>query len=136
MTDKDTLRRRFLGGGLLSLVVAGVLVFVLGVPADPVAWLPIAWLVVGGAALLVAGARERLPLGVTTVGWPRVAAFGLGVLAIGSSTFGFLHFLEGGGALGLLNAGVAIVLAMVLALVALECWLGGVGIDEDAFVVE
>ena len=136
MTDKRSLRRRFVGGGVVSLLMAGVLVALSGSPTNPAALFPVAWLVAGGGALLLAGRRERVPLGVGTATWPRVGAFGLALLALGSSTIGFLQLLEGPAGLGWLNAAVPIVVSLLLAFVALECWLGGVGLDEEAFVVE
>ena len=134
MTTKQSLRRRFLGGGVASLATAVVLV-VLG-DSTAVSLLPAAWLAVGGGALLVAGRRERVSLGAATVSWPRIGAFGLAIIALGSSTLGFLQLLEGPDGWGWLTAGIALVVSLLLAFVALECWLGGVGLDEEAFAVE
>lgn len=136
MTTKRSLRRRFVGGGVVSVLLAVVLVALSEGATTPAAVVPIAWLVAGGGALLVAGRTERLPLGVTTVGWPRVAAVGLAVLSIGSSTIGFLQFLTGPAGFGWLTGTITLVVALLLALATLECWLGGVGLDEEAFAVE
>ncbi|OVE85310.1 hypothetical protein [Natronolimnobius baerhuensis] len=135
MTDKAAFRRRLLGGGLLSLVMAVGLAVALE-PTTPTAWLPVAWIGIGGLALLTAAGLERLPLGVVTIGWPRVAAVGLGILALGSSTFGFVQLLTEASSLSLIYAGFALVAALALAIVTLECLLGGVGLDEETFAVE
>lgn len=103
MTDKAAFRRRLLGGGLLSLVMAVGLAVALE-PTTPTAWLPVAWIGIGGLALLTAAGLERLPLGVVTIGWPRVAAVGLGILALGSSTFGFVQLLTEASSLSLIYA--------------------------------
>ncbi|SDR15097.1 hypothetical protein [Natronobacterium texcoconense] len=136
MSDKEEVRSRLVGGGVVTLVIVGLLAVLIGVPTRGAELLPLAWLGGGGLALLLAGRYERLPLGVVTVGWPRVAAVGLGILAVGSSTFGFLQLLANPSMLGLLQVGLALFVALLLAFGALECWLGGVGLDEETFVVE
>ncbi|NGM68122.1 hypothetical protein G6M89_03695 [Natronolimnobius sp. AArcel1] len=135
MTEKDAFRRRLLGGGLLSLVLAGGLALSLE-PTELLTWLPTAWIGTGGLALLIAASVERLPLGVTTIGWPRIAAVGLAILALGSSTFGFVQLLTGASSLSLVYAGFALVAALALSIVTLECLLGGVGLDGETFAVE
>lgn len=136
MTDKESVRRRLVGGGVVSMAMAAVLVLVVGAPATLAEALPFAWLAGGGLALFAAGWRERLSLGVATVGWPRVAALGLAILAAGSSTIGFGLLLTGSGALSVLQGLLGLFVALLLAFGALECLLGGVAIDEHAFVVE
>ncbi|AFZ73298.1 hypothetical protein [Natronobacterium gregoryi] len=136
MSDKERVRRRLVGGGVVTLVMVGLLAILTGVPTRGVDLLPFAWLAAGGVALLLAGRYERLPLGVVPVGWPRVAAVGLAILAVGSSTLGFLQLLANPSMLGLLQVGLALFVALLLAFGALECLLGGVGLDEETFVVE
>lgn len=133
---KNTVRRRFAGGGAVTLLLAGVLAVLFGGPTTPVALAVLGWLAIAGSALLVAGVRERISLGATTVGWPRVAAFGLATLALGSTTLGFARLFGGGGGWALLNGLVLLLVGLVLVRVALECWLGGVRTDEETFAVE
>ncbi|SFB83971.1 hypothetical protein SAMN05444422_102321 [Halobiforma haloterrestris] len=136
MTRKEDVRRRLAGGGAVSIAIAGLLVLAVGTPTAPTEVLPFAWLVVSGAALLAAGRLERLPLGVVAVGWPRVAAVGLAMLSIGSSTLGFGRLFTASDIFGLAQAALALFTALLLALAALECLLGGVGLDGEAFLVE
>ncbi|RQH01926.1 hypothetical protein [Natrarchaeobius oligotrophus] len=133
---KETIRHGFAAAGFVTiLLAAGIVVLSGGLPASGTAWL-IGWFVAAGLALLVAGLRERLPLGVTTVGWPRVAAVGLALLAIGSSTVGFATLLSGPSGFGLVNVAVTLFVAVYVGFVALECWFGGVRMDENTFAVE
>ena len=136
VTDKENVRRRLVGGGVVSLVILAILLLVVGTPTTVAAAAPFAWLAVGGLALLLAGQLERLPLGVVTVGWPRVAGVGLAVLALGSSVIGFGQLLVVPGVWGLLQATLAVLVGLLLAFGALECLLGGVGLDEETFAVE
>lgn len=136
MSDKESVRSRLVGSGVVTLVLVGLLVLVAGVPTRAPEQFLIAWLAVGGIALLLAGRYERLSLGVASVGWPRVAAVGLAILAVGSSTIGFLQLLAAPSTLGLLQATLALFVGLLLAFGTLECLLGGVGLDEETFVVE
>ncbi len=104
MSTKQSVRRRFLGGGFVSLAIAGGLFVAFGAPTQLEDLLLLSWLAIGGLALVVAAAVERLPLGVVSVSWPRIGAVGLAVLALGSSTVGFVQLLEVSGWVGLLNA--------------------------------
>ncbi|MEY7848779.1 hypothetical protein AB7C87_06190 [Natrarchaeobius sp. A-rgal3] len=136
MTDTEDVRRRLVGGGAISAGGVVILVVLAGVPTTPAEAIPVVWIGVGGVLLVLSGRLERLSLGVTTVGWPRVGAVGLAILAVGSSTVGFVQLLEASGWFGLLNAVFALGVALILAFGALECWFGGLQIDEDAFAVE
>ncbi|ADD04847.1 uncharacterized protein Nmag_1267 [Natrialba magadii ATCC 43099] len=131
----ETLQRRLLGGGLVALLVAASLLTLDGAGATLNQFI-VGWLAAGGALLVVAGLQNRFPLGVATLGWPKLAAAGLAILSIGSSTVGFLQLFVAPAGLGLLNGILAVLAALVLALGALECWLGGVLLDEELFAVE
>lgn len=131
----STLQRRFLGGGLVTLAVA-VGLPVLGGLTTAIDLFLVSWLAVGGVFLVVAGTQNRVPLGIATVGWPRIAAVGLAVLSLGSSSFGFMQLLTSPSGWGLLNAGLALLASLVLALATLECVLGGVQLDEELFSVD
>ncbi|ELY65760.1 hypothetical protein [Natronococcus jeotgali] len=131
MSDrKDRLRRGFLGVGVVTLVLAVGIVVLAG--TTPVTAALFGWLAVGGGLLIVAGVRERLG----SVGWPRIGAVGLAVLALGATTLGFTQLLAGAGGWTLLNGLVMLVVGLALVLLALECWLGGVGISAETFAVE
>ncbi|RQG91023.1 hypothetical protein [Natrarchaeobius chitinivorans] len=133
---KDTVRRGFAAAGFVTILLAGgIVVFWGGLSAPGAAW-QIGWLVIVGLTLFAAGVRERLPLGVRTVGWPRVAAVGLALLAVGSSTVGFATLLSGPSGFGLLTAAVTLFVAVYGGLFALECWFGGLRMDEETFAVE
>ncbi|MWV38322.1 hypothetical protein [Natrialba sp. INN-245] len=136
MTDTEDVRRRLVGGGVIAAGSVVVLVVLAGIPTTLAEAVPVVWIAVGGGMLILAGRLERLSLGVTAVGWPRIGAVGLAILALGSSTVGFVQLLEASGWGGLLNAVFALGVALILAFGALECWFGGLQIDEDAFVVE
>ncbi|THE63933.1 hypothetical protein D8Y22_15910 [Salinadaptatus halalkaliphilus] len=136
MHSRDRIRRTLAGGGALTLAMVVVLLAIADVPTAPAQLLPIAWFGVGGALVILAGRRDRLSLGTVRVGWPRVAAVGLALLAIGSSTLGFVQLLVGTGGWGLAQAAISLLVSFVLAVGALECLLGGVAIDEDAFDIE
>ncbi|ELZ01548.1 hypothetical protein C482_07229 [Natrialba chahannaoensis JCM 10990] len=131
----ETLQRRLLGGGLVALLVAAGLLTLDGAGATLNQFI-VGWLAAGGALLVVAGLQTRFPLGVVTLGWPKLAAAGLAILSIGSSTVGFLQLFVAPVGWGLLNGILAVLAALVLALGALECWLGGVLLDEDLFAVD
>ncbi|WP_049927708.1 hypothetical protein [Halopiger goleimassiliensis] len=136
MTDKESVRRRLVGGGVVSIGMLALLLVVVGAPATVPEAIPFAWFGVGGLALLVAGRRERVSLGGTSVGWPRVAGVGLAVLALGSSVLGFAYLLVAPDAWSLLRAALALLVGLLLSFGALECLLGGVGLDEETFAVE
>ncbi|RQG86913.1 hypothetical protein EA462_14735 [Natrarchaeobius halalkaliphilus] len=133
---KETVRHGFAVAGVVTGLLAGGLVVLSGGLETTGERAMILWLAVAGGALFVAGVRERFPLGVVTVGWPRVAAFGLALLALGSSVIGFTQLFTGPSGLGILNVVVALFVAMYVGVVALECLLGGVRMDEETFVVE
>lgn len=131
----NSLRRRLgVCGGVTLAVVAGL--FALGGPTTTIDLFLIGWLAFGGLALLVVGVRDRLALGVTTVGWPRIAAVGLAVLSVAASSVGFLQLLTAPGGWGILTACLALGTSLILAFGALECGLGGVQLDEELFTVE
>jgi hypothetical protein len=135
MSDrKDTVRRGFVGAGLLSgLLGVGFVVFE-GV--TPVSLFVVGWLGLAGALLVVAGVRERVPIGGSAVGWPKLGAVGLGVLALGSTTLGFTQLLIGTGGWQLANGVIMLLVGLYLVFVALECWLGGVRMDPETFTIE
>ncbi|OIB58294.1 hypothetical protein [Natrialba sp. SSL1] len=130
-----TLQRRLLGGGLVALLVAAGLLTLDGA-GDTLTQFIMGWLAAGGALLVIAGLQSRFPLGVATLGWPKLAAAGLAILSVGSSTVGFLQLIVAPVGWGLLNGILAVLAALVLALGALECWLGGVLLDEELFAVD
>lgn len=131
MSDrKDRLRRGFLGVGVVTLVLALGIVVLAG--PTPVTAALFGWLAVGGCLLVAAGSRER----IAGVGWPRIGAVGLAVLALGSTTLGFTQLLAGAGGWTLLNGVVMLFVGLALVLFALECWLGGAGMDPETFAVD
>ncbi|MDG5819173.1 hypothetical protein [Natronococcus sp. A-GB7] len=131
MSDrKDRLRRGFLGVGVVTLVLALGIVALAG--PTPVTAALFGWLAVGGCLLVAAAVSERL----AGVGWPRIGAVGLAVLALGATTLGFVQLLAGAGGWTLLNGLVMLIVGLVLVLLTLECWLGGVGMDPETFAVD
>ncbi|WP_394739144.1 hypothetical protein [Natronococcus roseus] len=131
MSDrKDRLRRGFLGVGVVTLVLAVGIVVLAG--PTPVTAALFGWLAIGGCLLVAAAVRERL----AGVGWPRIASVGLAVLALGATTLGFVQLLAGAGGWTLLNGILMLVVGLVLVLLTLECWLGGVGIAPETFAVD
>ncbi|MFP8951591.1 hypothetical protein ACLI4Z_01285 [Natrialbaceae archaeon A-arb3/5] len=134
MSDTSGIRGNLVGGGVVTLGMVVVLIGATGVPTGAADLLPVVWFTVGGVLLLAAGRLDRFPLGVTSVGWPRTAAVGLAILAAGSSALGFLQLMIGTDGWDFVQAGMSLVLSLFLAIGALECWHGGIALDEDAFV--
>lgn len=131
MSDrKDRLRRGFLGVGVVTLVLALGIVVLAG--TTPVTAALFGWLALGGCLLVAAAVRER----IASVGWPRIGAVGLAVLALGATTLGFVQLLAGAGGWTLLNGILMLIVGLVLVLLTLECWLGGVGIASETFAVD
>lgn len=134
---KTVLRHGFVGGGVATLLLAGLFVFA-GDPTGPVMPVLAGWLAVVGFALLLAGTRERVTVAGRTVGWPRVAAGGIAVLGIGAAGFGVaqLRSLETASGPWLLAVAVTVFGIGYVAWFALECWAGGRRLDEEMFAVE
>jgi hypothetical protein len=134
---KTVVRHGFTGGGVATLLLAGLFV-VSGDFQDPVTLFLIGWLAAVGVVLVLAGTRERLRLGSQAVGWPRLAAVGIAILAVGCGGFGLSqlrNFAVASGPWLLTVAGTVFVLAY-FAWFALECWAGGWQLDEEMFAVE
>ncbi|MFD1563407.1 hypothetical protein ACFR99_07590 [Haloarchaeobius amylolyticus] len=133
---KAVVRRGFAGGGAATLLLAGL--FAVGGGTEPMTLLLAGWLAVVGLSLLLAGRRERLTVGGRTVGWPRVAAVGICVLAVGSGVFGLsrLRQFAVGSTTWLLTGLVTLFVLGYLAWFALECWRGGWQLDDAMFAVE
>ncbi|WP_293027791.1 hypothetical protein [Natronococcus sp.] len=135
MSDrKESVKRGFAVAGAVTLLLAVGIVVLAG--TTPVTLLLFAWFATAGGLLLVAGVRERISLGDTGVGWPRIGAVGLATLALGSTTLGFTQLLAGAGGWTLLNGVVMLFVGFALVLFALECWLGGAGMDPETFAVD
>ncbi|RZH68104.1 hypothetical protein [Natrinema altunense] len=134
---KTVVRHGFTGGGVATLLLAGLFV-VNADAAAPSMLLLIGWLAAVGVVLLLAGTRERLVVAGRTVGWPRVAAVGIWILAIGAGAFGVsqLRTLEIGSGTWLLTAAMTVFAMGYLAWFARECWTGGRQLDDEMFAVE
>ncbi|MFA9417075.1 hypothetical protein [Natrinema sp. HArc-T2] len=133
---KAVVRRGFAGGGGAALLLAAL--FAIGGGTESTTLLLAGWLAVVGLSLLLAGRRERLTVGGRTLGWPRVAAIGIGVLAVGSGAFGLsrLRQFAVGSTTWLLTGLLTIFVLGYLAWFALECWRGGWHLDDAMFAVE
>ncbi|WP_126662041.1 hypothetical protein [Haloterrigena salifodinae] len=137
-TRKAVLRRGLAGGGVATLLLAAAFVAALGVPTTPSRLGIVAWLLAVGGGMLVAGRRERVSLGTTTLEWPRVAAVAIALLAVGWAAISVASLLRGDGITGLgpiegvLTAG----LVGYFAWFARECWVGGSVIEAETFVVD
>jgi hypothetical protein len=131
---KETIRRGFAGAGFVTVLLAVGFVVFAGV--TPLSAFMAGWLGIGGALLALAGVRERVSLGGSSVGWPKVGAVGLAALALGSTTIGFTQLLTGTGVWQLANGVVMLFVGLYLVFVALECWLGGVRMGPETFAVE
>ena len=133
---KPIVRRGFAGGGVATLLLAGL--FAVGGGTEPTTLLLAGWLAAVGLSLLLAGRRERVTVGGRTIGWPRVAAVGIGLLAVGSSAFGLsrLRRFAVGETMWLLTGLVTLFVLGYLAWFALECWRGGWQLDDAMFAVE
>ncbi|WP_222917052.1 hypothetical protein [Natrinema sp. SYSU A 869] len=134
---KTVVRHGFTGGGVATLLLAGLFV-VSGGSTTPSTLLLIGWLTAVGVVLLLAGTRERLAIGDRTVGWPRVAAVGIGILAVGCGGFGLsqLRGLEATSGPWLLTATATVFAMGYLIWFARECWTGGRQLDGEMFAVE
>ncbi|MBZ6494275.1 hypothetical protein [Natrinema longum] len=132
---KDIVRRGFAGGGIATLLLAGL--FVLGGPA-PSTLLVAGWLAIVGLSLFLAGIRERVPVAGRLVGWPRVGAAGIAAFAIGAVGFGLsqLYTLEVASGTWLLAVAITVFVPGYLAWFALECWAGGRRLNDEMFAVE
>lgn len=131
---KETVRHGFAGAGFVTVLLAvGFAVFA---GLTPFSLGMIGWLAAAGVLLFVAGVRERLSVGGATVGWPKLGAVGMALLALGSITLGFVQLLDLPGGWRLFNGVAMLFVGFVLVLFALECWLGGVGMDSETFVVD
>jgi hypothetical protein len=132
--QKETVRRGFVGAGVVTALLA--VGFVIFAGTTPIATAMFGWLATVGVLLFAAGVRERVSLGGATVGWPRIGAVGMAILALGSTTLGFVQLLDVPGGWRLFNGVAMLFVGFVLVLFALECWLGGVGMDSETFAVE
>lgn len=134
---KAVVRRGFAGGGFATLLLAG-LFLVGGDFAAPSTLLLTGWLAAVGVVLVLAGTRERLSVGGRTVGWPRVAAVGIAILAVGCGAFGLsqLRQFEVASAAWLLTAVMTVFALGYFAWFASECWTGGRRLDDELFTVE
>lgn len=137
-TKKTVVRHGLTGGGFATLLLAGSFVVALGVPTTPSTVGVVSWLVLVGSAMLVAGLRERVSIGSTTVGWPRVAAVAVAAIALGWGAISLASLYAGDGITGLGPFEAVLTLGMVayFAWFARECWVGGARIDEETFAVE
>ncbi|WP_137289155.1 hypothetical protein [Natronorubrum halophilum] len=135
---KRVVRHGLTGGGFVTLVLAGTFLISLGLPPSPSTFVLISWLALVGGTMLLAGLRERVSIGSRTVGWPRVAAVAVSMLAVGWGGVSLVSLLAGDGVTGLGPIEVVITLGMVgyFAWFARECWAGGVVIAEETFTVD
>ncbi|WP_436345337.1 hypothetical protein [Natronorubrum sp. FCH18a] len=135
---KTVVRHGLAGGGFVTLLLAGMFVVALGVPTTLSMLGVVSWLVLAGATMLVAGLRERVTIGSRTVGWPRVAAVAIAMIAVGWGTISLAALVEGDGITGLGAFEVVLTAGMVgyFAWFARECWVGGGRIDEETFAVD
>ncbi|OLZ39807.1 hypothetical protein A6E15_01880 [Natrinema saccharevitans] len=134
---KTVVRRGFAGGGVATLLLAGL--FVVGGESGAVSTLvPAGWLGAVGVTLLLAGTRERLAIAGRPVGWPRVAAVGVCLLAAGCGGFGLTQLDEfaTGSVPWLLTAALTVFVMGYFGWFARECWTGGRLLDEETFAVE
>jgi len=92
---KAIIRRGLTGGGVATLLLAASFVAALGVPTTPSLLLLVSWLGVVGSTMVVAGRRERVSIGSTTLGWPRVAAIAIALLAVGWAAVSVAGLLAG-----------------------------------------
>lgn len=134
---KTVVRHGFAGGGIATLLLAG-LFLVGGDPTAPSTLVLAGWLAAVGVALFLAGTYERLVVGGRTVGWPRVAAVGVGLLAVGCGGFGLsqLRDLEPASGPWLLTVAITVFVLGYFAWFALECWTGGWRLDDELFALE
>ncbi|QLK27510.1 hypothetical protein HYG81_07890 [Natrinema zhouii] len=134
---KTIVRRGLTGSGVATLLLAASFV-VLGSPTTPSTLLLISWLVVVGSAMVAAGHRERVSIGSTTLGWPRVAAIAIALLAIGWAAVSVAGLLanETVTGLGPLEAVLTVGVVGYFAWFARECWVGGASLDEETFTVD
>lgn len=134
---KTIVRRGLTGSGVATLLLAASFV-VLGSPTSPSTLLLISWLVVVGSAMVAAGRRERVSIGSTTLGWPRVAAIAIALLATGWAAVSVAGLLanETVTGLGPLEAVLTVGVVGYFAWFARECWAGGVSLDEETFTVD
>ncbi|ELZ18848.1 hypothetical protein C478_00160 [Natrinema thermotolerans DSM 11552] len=134
---KTVVRRGFTGGGVATLLLAGLFV-VGGEPGAVSTLVPAGWLGAVGVTLFLAGTRERLAIAGRTVGWPRVAAVGICLLAVGCGGFGLTQL--GAFAVGsvpwLLTAALTVFAVGYFGWFARECWTGGRLLDAEIFAVE
>ncbi|MFB1063822.1 hypothetical protein [Natrinema sp. H-ect4] len=135
---KAIIRRGLTGGGVATLLLAASFVAALGVPTTPSLLLLVSWLGVVGSTMVVAGRRERVSIGSTTLGWPRVAAIAIALLAVGWAAVSVAGLLAGETITGLgpLEAVLTVGVVGYFAWFARECWVGGASIDDETFVVD
>ena len=130
MSDRrETFRHGLAVGGVAMLAGMGLLLFAVGVPDDLEGVATITALGLVAVTLLLAGVRDA----VATVRWNRLAAIGIGSIAIYLGVGGLVRLLEG----------TATVWSLALLLVvpyfvwlAFECWVGGRYMDRELFVAE
>ena len=137
-SKKAVVRHGLAGGGFVTLLLAGTLVVALGVPTTPSMLGVVSWLVLVGATMLVAGRREHIRIGSRTVGWPRVAAVAIVMIAVGWGAISLGSLLAGDGITGLGPVEAILTVGMVgyFAWFARECWVGGARIDAETFAVD
>ncbi len=137
-SKKAVVRQGLVGGGFVTLLLAGTLVVALGVPTTPSMLGVVSWLVFVGATMLAAGRRERVRIGSRTVGWPRVAAVAIAMIAVGWGAISLGSLLTGDGITGLGPIEAVLTVGMVgyFAWFARECWVGGARIDAETFAVD
>ncbi|WP_440763637.1 hypothetical protein [Natronorubrum sp. DTA7] len=137
-SKKAVVRHGLVGGGFVTLLLAGTIVVGLGVPTTPSMLGVVSWLVFVGATMLVAGRRERVRIGSRTVDWPRVAAVAIAMIAVGWGVISFGRLLAGDSITGIGPIEAVLTVGMVgyFAWFARECWVGGARIDPETFAVD
>ncbi|CQR53869.1 MULTISPECIES: hypothetical protein [Haloferax] len=124
--------RRFLAVvGVFDLLIAGGLAF-LGALAHPLSFAQFALFVAAGVLLVVAGIRESVALGSTTLGWHVVAGAGYVCFGMAILVNGLSSVLDARG--DVLFGGLsALLLAPVMLFMGIDYLRGGVHFDLSTF---
>ncbi len=130
---RETFRHGLAAGGLAMLAGMGLLLFAFGVPGDLESLATIGVLTLVALALLLAGLRERISLGVVTVPWTRLAALALGSVAFFLGVGGLVALLEGSATVWTL---LLLVVVPYAAWLAVECWVSGRYLGRETFALE
>lgn len=129
----NTFRQGLAGGGLLVALGLAVHLGVHGVPTNPVPIVVLSCYALGGLSWVVGSVRDRIHLGVAAISWNRAVALGTGVFTLGWGVNELSTILAGSEDPVTLSTIVTPLTALFFAWFAVECWVGGASISEDAF---